>query len=105
MSGGEAIMGQVQFPVPEDLQETIRLLNAPYLWNLRLEEHDGCFYLLTGDQVFFSAETKREVEAFLAGCFAAAYQGKSLAQITAEVEEGAYTPDDYEENLRILARE
>ncbi len=81
-------MGVPHFPVPADVQEMLMLLNASRAWNLSLAERGGALDLLDGDQLQFSARTPQEVEAFLAGCFLATYQGKSLKQIKREIADG-----------------
>ncbi|MCC6626115.1 MAG: hypothetical protein IT340_01810 [Chloroflexi bacterium] len=87
-------MGTPQFPIPATVPETLSLLNASGTWNISLFERDDRTDVATGDQLVFSASTQQEVEAFLAGCFIATYDGASLDAIMRDLAERGMAGQD-----------
>lgn len=81
-------MGVVKFPLPANLQDAIDLINASEPWNVWLDEHDQGINLVFGDQLKFTARTREEAEAFVAGFFLATFYGNSLFQIRQKIAEG-----------------
>lgn len=73
-------MGRSKFPIPENVQEIIAILNLKD-WELSVVDKEGYVYILDGDQVHFIADTIQEVKAFLSGAFLATYCGQSLDDI------------------------
>ena len=73
-------MGAANFPVPDDLDQVIGLLAARREY-FSLVERDGKFYILTGDQLAFVADTRPEAHAFLCAVFLMCFQGLPLQQI------------------------
>jgi hypothetical protein len=70
-------MGRAHFPVPTNLADLVRLAG----WDISIHRQDEHIYILTGDQVAFSAESEQEAFAFLYGIFLQKYSGQSLNEI------------------------
>ena len=83
-------MGVPHFPSPAGIPEPIELLNATHLWHIQLHVRGATFAMVDGDQPVFTATTKEEAQAFVAGCFLATFLGKDLKQITQELADGRY---------------
>jgi hypothetical protein len=98
-------MGKASYPLPDDVDETIRLLNAARIWNLSLVEWQGHILILDGDQVYYTADTMGEVAAYLAACFAETYVGPSLATIRAEIAAGRFADIDYDAAYALIEQD
>jgi hypothetical protein len=82
-------MGKANFPMPDDLTETVSLLNATG-WNLSLLEQSDSIRIYSGDQLMFTAFSTEEAEVFLAGCFLSTFSGRNLQEIRDEVKKGNF---------------
>lgn len=67
-------MGVYRFAIPETLPEMLDVLNATFPeWNMWL--HDavpGEIIIFMGDQLCFTAHTRQEAEAYIAGVYSVA---------------------------------
>jgi hypothetical protein len=86
-------MGKANFPLPEDLSETLELLNRTGLNLAVLGQQDGRIRIITGDQLAFATYQREEAEAFLAGCFFSTFMGDSLQRIRDELQKGNFVID------------
>jgi hypothetical protein len=86
MTQGAEQLSRPQFPFPDNIQESIDLLNASNgKWNLSIARRDGTLYIYDGDQVMFIAKLEKEVLDFLSGAFLATFYGMGLDQIKSEI--------------------
>jgi hypothetical protein len=94
-------MGTANFPLPQDLSETLELLNATGLNLAVVEQQDGRIRIITGDQLAFATYRLEEAEAFFAGCFLSTFMGNSLQHIRDGLQKGNFVIDsDWPEMLR-----
>jgi hypothetical protein len=93
-------MGKAAFPLPDDLTETVLLLNATGE-NFTLVERSEGIRIYTGDQLAFTASSAEEAEAFLAGCFLWAFMGDNLERIRDVLKQGSFLIDsDWPEMIK-----
>lgn len=98
-------MSTARFDVPDDIRDTILLLNAAKIWHLSVVRDGDRLHLYDGDQVIFTADTTQEALAFLAGGFLGTYNGKPLDQIKDEVASGRFNDSNAREANAEIHRE